>query len=205
MGKGIDTPENPVGVLADIKADGNDFIGMYYFQKSAYKTLLTKEIATAISDAGLYIVSIYENAYPTSVDYFSEPRGTSDATAAIDCAISVGQPKGTPIYFTVDCDIIPSAVIQYFKVVSSYVRSSGYTSGVYGSGTVCMALKALVLVSHTWLSGSKGWSGYWECYPHADIIQSLPTSGIWGNPYGRLNNYDTDVTPRESGGGWKIR
>lgn len=197
MNRGFDTPGNGAKVAKQAKADGYVFIGAYYFISSGYKTLLTKSIAQGISNAGLYVVSIYENGYPTNAAYFTQHNANQDAQAAVSKALAATQPDGTYIYFVVDGDVDPDAVTDYFKTVHSYVKAHGYLVGVYGSGAVCKRLTELGYVSLTWLSNAHGWQGFDEWLPHANIVQGSPTT------YHGLD-IDSDTTPNGDGGGWKI-
>lgn len=195
MSKGFDTPNNPIGKLTRIKADGIGFVGMYYFHSSGYKTLLTAEIAYAIAGAGMYIVSVWESGYPTTAGYFTGAQGSTDAAGAVGRAKEAGQPDSTPIYFAVDGDVPPSAIDTYFRTLAPIVHAAGYTVGVYASGAVCAHLAAEGLVSHTWLSQSRGWSGYASWRPHADLVQGVTAS------YHGLD-VDWDESPNGRGGGW---
>lgn len=194
--KGFDTPNNAAKIAVQAKTDGYVFAAMYYFISSSYKTLLTKSIAQGISDAGLYVVSVYENGYPTSASYFTEHNANQDAQAAVSKALAATQPGGTYIYFAVDGDVPPASVEDYFKAVHSYVKAHGYLVGVYGSGAVCKRLTEIGYVSRTWLSQSHGWAGYQEWLPHADIVQG---------PTGTYHGADVDFdTSNGNAGGWKI-
>lgn len=124
---------------------------------------LTASEKKIITDAGLYIVSIWEKGNPTKVDYFTTSQGTSDAKDAIDAAKDLGQPEGTPIYFAVDYDASDSdvrgAITKYLQAVKAVFADQGYPYklGLYGSGAVLSFFQNTF--TYTWLSGSTGWRG----------------------------------------------
>jgi hypothetical protein len=198
MAKGFDTPGDPTSIAAKLVSEGYTFVAMYYFKSSAFKKLLTKERAAALSNAGLYIVSVFENGYPTRATYFTAEKGLYDATWAVQRAQEATQPQGSPIYFTVDYQGTVKLAKEYFRKLSAKVRSNGYKVGVYGSGEICKALKEADLVDYTWLSQSTGFPGYTEWKPKANIVQGKQ---------GQLHGLDVDVdtsNPILGGGGWKI-
>jgi peptidoglycan hydrolase-like protein with peptidoglycan-binding domain len=109
-----------------------------YHTKQWSKTLAPDEVRV-LHDAGLSIFSIWESN-PTHAEYFSYARGVSDAQIACTEAKFIGQPKGSAIYFAVDCDtrdIHP--MIEYFRGVHSAMHPD-YKVGVYGSYHVLVAL-----------------------------------------------------------------
>ena len=171
---------------------GISFVGRYYSRttKIAGKKL-TKAEAQLLSKGGLEIVAVYEDA-PTSYSYFSEARGTADATGALQQAASVGQPHGSAIYFTVDYDPAPDEIADnitaYFEAINDVFAAdggSGYSVGVYGSGATCASITEAKLADFAWLAQSTGWSGYTE-FTEWNIKQG-PEQSVCG-----LNS-DTDV------------
>lgn len=124
---------------------------------------LTATEKTTITNGGLYIVSIWESGSPTSSSYFTTTQGTTDATNAITAAQAIGQPSGTPIYFTVDYDAsdsdVSGAIKNYLKAVKSVFIDQGYpyALGLYGSGAVLTYYKNTF--TYTWLAGATGWRG----------------------------------------------
>lgn len=184
---------------AEIKAEGISAVGLYYFASSAFKRLLTRDLARQISAAGLYLFSVWENGFPTTGGYFTQSRGAYDGARAAACALSAGQPSGTPIYFAVDYDASVSdlaGITAYFTALKPLLKADGYLAGVYGSGLVCRHLDDAGLVEKTWLSQSRGFSGYEGWLAHADIVQG-PSQQLLGM------DVDTDTTTG-SAGGWQV-
>jgi peptidoglycan hydrolase-like protein with peptidoglycan-binding domain len=127
-------------VAAMLKAQGIQAVGRYlgYHTKRWSKTLTPDEVR-AIHGAGLSIFSIWESN-PTHTEYFSYSRGVSDAQIACTEAKFIGQPKGTAIYFTVDCDATEmKPILEYFCGVQSAMHPD-YRIGAYGPYRVLVAL-----------------------------------------------------------------
>ena len=135
---------------------------------------------------------------PTNDAYFTAAQGGIDGAHAARRAHGAGQPAGTPIYFAVDGDVTPERALPYFQAIRNALCGAGarYSAAVYGSGAVCRLLERCGLVSHTWLSQSRGWRGYLEESRWADIVQ-----GDEGTIVGL--DVDHDVSDG-SAGGWKI-
>lgn len=167
MSSGFDTMTNCQSKASSIKSAGYDFVCRYYNTNNTSKNLTLAE-AQALSNAGVYIVSIWENGYPTSASYFSKSKGLSDGAAAYAYAKNtIGQPSSSVIYFAVDYDAstsdISGVITDYFNGVCEAFKSAGgnYGIGVYGSGAVCDYIyKNVIQVFYTWLAQSTGWSGY---------------------------------------------
>lgn len=163
MASGFDTTANAGHLAPLIKSSGYDFVGRY-LSKSTWKTISHQE-AAALKEADLGIVLIYEDG-PTSVSYFSNGRGASDAARALTQAGTLGAPCGTAIYFTVDYDANPDElagpIANYFNEVVATLAAdpSGYVAGVYGSGHTCQSVSASAGAPYTWRAQSKGWAGY---------------------------------------------
>src|ERR1700759_2608187 len=98
---GFDTNENCSKQIACISAS-YQFVGRYYNVNNQTKNLTHAE-AAALSAAGISLVAIWENGYPTKASYFTHAAGVSDGTAAYHYgAGTIGQPPGSTIYFAVD-------------------------------------------------------------------------------------------------------
>ena len=181
--------------LACVQGEGMAFVGRYYSRTTqiAGKKLTASE-AQLFVGAGLLIVAVYEDG-PTEASYFSVSRGTEDAQGAMQQAQAVGQPQGTPIYFTVDYDAsssdIAGAITAYFGALNDTFNGV-YEVGVYGSGAVCSAILAAGLAKLAWLAQSTGWSGYSQFTDWA--IKQGASQAICG-----LNS-DSDVAHGEYGG-----
>ena len=202
MATGFDTylAEDAGRQARTIKSKGYSFVGMYYFDKSGFKQQLTKAVALALSAEMLYVVSVYENGYPTHSAYFSAAQGATDGAMAVQRATEAGQPKGTPIYAAVDFDAMQRdliAITAYFKSYHAVLKAHGYISGVYGNGLVCSALVAGELAGKTWLSGATAWRGYSFWLKSADIVQGRTTLVLG-------MDCDLDTTAASGGGGWQV-
>ncbi len=160
---GIDTACDVRPHLDCITQAGYLWVGRYLASHTAIPgKILTPIEAKAIADAGLSIVSIWENGSPTSAAYFTAMRGLSDGTAAKALAESLGQPEGTLIYATVDYDALSADLVtgirQYFQAFMG--AAAPYLTGVYGSGSTCEAIVDDGYAVAGWLSEASGWSGY---------------------------------------------
>jgi hypothetical protein len=196
--RGLDATANLSRFAPELYARGFRFVARYIFSRSDFKTLLTRDESLAISAAGLDIVTVYESGSPTSDEYFTGAKGETDASIAIERATAAGQPGG-PIYLAVDYDPTnPGIADEYFKSARAVCASLGghFQPEVYGSGAVCRHLKEAGLVSRTWLSQSRGFSGYEDWLPHADIVQGPEVKEL---------GLDVDLdTAYGNGGGWRI-
>ena len=75
MAKGLDANVDCAAHAPCLKEAGVDFVGRYY-KFVAGAEPLTRTEALALSQAGLFIVAIYENGFPTRAGYFSMPRAS---------------------------------------------------------------------------------------------------------------------------------
>ncbi len=202
MSNGLDTMTNCTSKASSIKSAGYDFVCRYYNTNNTSKNLTLAE-AKALSNAGLYIVPIWENGYPTSASYFSKSKGLSDGAAAYAYAKNIiGQPGLSVIYFAVDYDAstadISGVITDYFNGVCEAFKSAGgnYGIGVYGSGAVCEYIcRTVVQVGYTWLAQSTGWAGYGK-YKNWNIKQGVSciVAGV---------SCDSDIS-NDNAGGFKI-
>jgi len=165
MAKGLDVGEDCTDQIGCLTEGGFEFVGRYYNTNNPSKNLTLAE-AQALAAAGLTVVAIWENGFPTTAGYFSDAKGVSDATAALKMASQViGQPEGSGIYFAVDYDAtaadVSGRITQYFQGVKSVLNAAEqqYEIGVYGSGATCQSLLDAGLVTLAWLSQSTGFRG----------------------------------------------
>lgn len=198
MANGLDANNDLSDYAGHLKQEGYAWVGRYI--NPGKSEPLTHAEAQKLSQAGLYIVSIWEQGSPTQVGYFNTAAGTHAGNGAVSAAKSIGQPLAFPIYFAVDYDAVESdltAMGDYFAALRVPVRAAGYFVGVYGSGLVCEYLSDKGYVSHTWLAQSRGWAGYASWKPHASIVQGGETTVL-----------GLDVDLDQSGGnagGWQIK
>lgn len=152
MSLGCDTATNVTAARLTTLEDNNfTFVGRYLNRVEGFQDGLTSSEVTRISDAGLYIVSIWQIS--KSLSHFTNANGVDDAETAVGLADDLGQTDGTPIYFAVDFDAtstqITNNVVPYFQGIKSVLDSStknpnGYKMGVYGSRAVCKIGRAHV-------------------------------------------------------------
>lgn len=193
---GLDTASDTRSRLDCIKAAGFLWIGRYLASHSVIAgKILTPIEAKAIADAGLQIVSIWENGSPTGAAYFTAARGASDGLAACQLAESLGQPSGGLIYATVDYDATHVDLVgPITEYMGAFVSGLGpYRCGIYGSGLTCATMMAYNLATASWLSEASGWSGYtnYKASGSWSILQG--DGGVCGLP--------ADVTDRDVGQG----
>ncbi len=171
--KAIDSSAKTTGQANNLAAAGYGAVGVYLRSDRCTAAMIAE-----LHTAGLQVWSIYEKGYPTSDVYFSAAKGTSDGTAAATFAKSIGQPKGTQIYATVDYDpddsdpnapTISGPISAYMKAFQSAVKPAGYLASVYGSGRTCRILIANGLAKTGWLAQSTGFAEYNVFKPKAGI------------------------------------
>ena len=152
--------------------NGYTFVGRY-LPGSAYPISLNEK--NTIVAANLSIVSLFEQN-STSASYFTQTQGSADAGTAIYGAYSMGQPLGTPIYFTVDYDAsdadISGCITQYLVAIYQKfaIFNHPYKIGLYGSGAVLEYFKDYT--DYLWLAQSPGWRGA-KAFSHFCIKQYL--------------------------------
>ncbi|MDD9149027.1 DUF1906 domain-containing protein [Sporolactobacillus sp. CQH2019] len=179
-------------MIENLKQAGIGAVGRYLGDAGSWKSMGPSE-AESILKAGLSIFSIWETA-PTERAYFSARQGMRDAEAACRYARSIGQPQGTPIYFTVDYNAGTGdleAIMAYFRAVKD--AEKGYSAGVYGSFRVVEALGRTGLAD--FFFQTYAWSdGNLSAYAHLYQFQNdRPVAGI------RVD-FDKII---KSGGTWK--
>jgi hypothetical protein len=165
MAKGLDVQVDCSSKIDCLKGEGFEFVGRYYNTNNPSKNLKLTE-AQALSAAGIAIVVVWENGFPTKASYFSNAKGISDAASALKMASElIGQPEGSAIYFAVDYDAtaadVSGPISRYFQGVKGVFDAAEkqYAIGVYGSGATCKSLLDAGLVTFTWLSQSTGFRG----------------------------------------------
>lgn len=109
----------------------------------------------------------------------SAEDGRKDGAYARAIMPKLGAPAGACVYFAIDIDgtsaQLRNNVLPYFKAVSEAFADGEYTTGIYGPGWFCQAVKDAGYVTYTWLANAKGWKGYKAFLPNADLVQELPT------------------------------
>ncbi|HWK07688.1 MAG TPA: DUF1906 domain-containing protein [Puia sp.] len=210
MKKGFDASRDLTPFAAGLKAAGYDFAGRYYNVNNHSKNLTLAE-AQALTAAGLRIIVVWENGYPTATGYFNYQKGVFDGTAAYHYALDqISQPAGSPIYFAVDYDAsgpdVNGPIMQYFQGIHDAFNTIGtnnaiYPIGVYGSGLTCSALLDGGKVTYTWLAQSMGWGGSraFTAYNIKQDMQKTECPAIKGGVAG-----DPDTSPNDLEGSFTI-
>ncbi|HZV21651.1 MAG TPA: DUF1906 domain-containing protein [Hyphomicrobiales bacterium] len=152
-----------------------------------------------------------ECSKPADPPNTTEKEAALDVAAAVRQALSVGQPKGSAIYFGVDynySDDDKDKVLRYFTVVSNELRTHGYLVGVYGNGAAITLLtsarhadgpfKGKPLVDLAWLNSARSHAGSIELYRSGkwDLLQ---TKWDFKFPAGELGavEIDTNIQNKE--------
>lgn len=155
----IDTNSNTSSHINFLKNKGITAVGRYY-SSSAWKRL-TKPEATALSNAGIQIFTVFEDRGDPQLSVSS---GIHDAQIALQQAAAVGQPEGSAIYFALEH--LPNGYnASHLPGIRNYcsglkqVLDGRYKIGVYSDGVVCDALLHEGLCEYAWLSASTAFAG----------------------------------------------
>lgn len=189
----IDTPTSAADAAACLRAQGVTTVMRYYnFQNSAGlpSKRLEPEEAERLCGAGLRLGVVFQQRQ-NRADDFSERSGARAAERALTLARDIiGQPAGSAIYFAVDFDADDDAVrdrlTPYFRAVARAFddldAAERFAVGVYGSGLVARRLREAELVSHVWLSMSRGFRDTREelAAGRYHLAQRAPASSLCG-------------------------
>jgi hypothetical protein len=177
---------------------------------------MTLAETTALSNAGLQIVSCYEsNPADPPITIYTRAKGQQDGRRAFAKAEEVGQPAGTPIYFAIDQD--PGnqrqVIEDYFQGVQegcaqylADMRAQGtlgtvYDIGVYGSGCVLDWCQAQGIATWFWQSFAPAWCGNNRVWPGANIhtwtVESARPLPCGRETFDRLEGWGRE-------GGWTV-
>jgi hypothetical protein len=193
----IDTPWNTTNKLQQLSRAGVTTVIRYYNHSNSNhlpEKCLTIQEAQAIDGVGMRLAVTFQQRQ-NSIEDFTHEAGAKAGKGAFDYASgTIGQPKDSTIYFSVDHDFISSselaAIVSFFEGVrdafaAAAARGPCYSVGVYGSGTVLEHLHVKGLATFFWLAQSRGWSGY----------QAFKNSGNWHllqGPEGKIDGFDID-------------
>ena len=135
---------------------------------------------------------------PTAVAN-GENQGVSDAQNAVRAAQSLGQPKGTAIYFACDTDPSllpggPSGGVPYYRGTAA-VRQSGYLSGCYGGAALVNACLSAGVIDRAMIPNAPSWSDG-QVPRRDDVQQGYPYVVITGE------QYDPDTANTDTAGLW---
>lgn len=187
MSFGLDYVTGPP--LDVLKSAGVTFVCRYlsFVNNLTQIKLLSHDEATALSQAGIAIVSNYEWYGNRALEGLSS--GKQDAQIADAQHKACGGPPDRPIYFSVDCDVDGSQVIDYFKAIASVIGL--HRTGAYGSYRVIKYLLDHNLI--TWAWQTYAWSGgLWDDRAHIRQYQNGVT--LAGAP-GYSVDYNQSMKP----------
>lgn len=144
---------------AQIIAAGYEGV-LRYLSTDSSKNLTPGE-RDALLDAGLSIGLVWETTATRAGQGYV--AGQHDVQAAEAQAAALGYPMGCPIFYAVDYDAAPAAVVPYFQGVQGLAR---WPVGVYGSANVIEAVPAM------WKWQTTAWS-HGRVSPRAHLYQTL--------------------------------
>lgn len=190
MFTGLDTNRD-VRPYADwAKSQGFTVIMRYYTALASAK-MLTRAEALGLSAKGFRLGAVYQDRGRLASD-FSAAHGTAAGKRALDYAMgTIGQPRGSGIYFSVDFDAsqkeIDQHILPHFQSIRAAMIEHGesepsYRLGAYGSGLVLKSLLDEGVIELAWLSMSMGFrgskafykAGHWNLHQKLEI-QNAPT------------------------------
>jgi len=120
---------------ATMEAFQTQGIGRYLTSSSQdVRQLTTQEVSDAHS-LGLSIHLFYE-MNPTYLAYFTFAQGAEDCRQAQARLAELGAPDGTVVYFTVDTNVGPEMIVEYFNGIESS-QTPAITPGIYGYQRMC--------------------------------------------------------------------
>lgn len=168
-----------------LKTQGFRTVLRYYTALASPKAL-TRAEALALVAHGFTLGAVYQDRGTTAAD-FSADRGKAAGQHALQYAMqTIGQPRGTGLYFSVDFDAsqreISNHILPHFRAVREALIEAGETApsyriGAYGSGLVLRNLLDAGVIELAWLSMSSGFrenktflqSGRWNLHQKLEI------------------------------------
>ncbi len=214
MAKGCDSSwdfdyKSRVDALVD---EGYVFIGRYLNHAEGYRNRLTVSEAERLSEAGIFIVSLYEHGDGDQIEHFTRANGIADAQDAISLAEEIGMPTGNPIYFCIDTDVRKSEmstnIVPYVQGIISELEDSGYKLGIYGPKPVCKFIRGTYSATERYMMisdspgwGESGWSSSEQDFDDWNIRQYE-----WNQPLPGVSSVVIDECESSDygGGGWKL-
>ncbi|NOU63190.1 DUF1906 domain-containing protein [Paenibacillus sp. LMG 31461] len=149
MSKGFDCATPLTAKTAALFFDQRyKFVCRYLAPSGSWKRLTANE-AVICSNAGLWIVSVFERGATNALA--GAAQGKDDGALALKYAKEVGQPEGTVIYAAVDTDVSSS----HYNAIEEYLRSfdeqiQGYELGIYGEYEICEEMRIRGVVNKLW-------------------------------------------------------
>lgn len=172
------------------KTEGYSFVVRYYSSIDSNK-VLTKNEAQYAADAGLQLVTVYQD-YNNKPEYFNYNYGVSQCNSAIEQSINAGQPatssnKPSTIYFAVEeaspGNILLSQVQDYFKGIMDTMNKfqtedpdkRRWDIGIYGDYDIVKYVKENVNPNiFVWQTSlGQGQTKYFWKYSNFNIYQNL--------------------------------
>lgn len=188
MAKGIDyTTHTTADLATKIKSAGYSFVCRYLAPDTSAWKKLTKDEAVVLNNAGLNIVSIWEQGASNALG--GATAGTKDGQLALAEAVKVGQPTGSAIYFAIDFEATASqmnTIEAYLKAAAQQI--TGYEVGVYGSYAVIEEMAKRGVCKHFWqtLAWSNGKkSQYNNIYQSDNNVTDFSLSVDHNESYGK--------------------
>lgn len=211
----IDTPWHTTNQLDCLKSSGIEVVIRYYNNGNS-ATLPQKRLelpeAQALSNDGFQIMVVYQTTQ-NSVSSFSEQKGYDAGVNAFNWAKNtIGQPRGSAIYFAVDYNAtqseIDNNIAPYFQGVKTAFEELSalgerYNVGAYGSGLVVNSLLEMKLIDYRWLSMSTGYRGTTEAIENGDyeLRQIYPSQTLCSIAV----DFDEKKSPETNIGSWSLR
>ena len=133
-----------------------------------------------ISRAGLRLFPIFQAKGGNDISSFTAKQGKQDAQEALGAIYKLGIPKGTTIYFSVDCDPLEKQilgkVIPYFREVNRIMKQYGYQVGVYGTRLTCSTVSEYGYAKYSFVRDGSPRSG-------GNVAQPLPKNWTFDQYY----------------------
>ncbi|MEK3761481.1 DUF1906 domain-containing protein [Paenibacillus sp. FSL P4-0338] len=200
MAAGVDTLNVVSSSMANcLVSNGQTFVGRYYRPAASnfYSSRLQNAEARTISNAGLFIISIFQYNSRTA-SYFTSSQAHADGATAVNQAVAAGQPSGTPIYFTVDYDAsasdLSNSIIPYLNIVKTYTDSYGYQLGIYGGYRTTTTVGAAIPGIYRWQASA--WSSG-QNDPNRRLYQYAIEQSICGGTFDKNES-------NGNAGGWRL-
>lgn len=150
------------GDIETLTATGFQFIGRYLNEKQGIRNGLTTEEATRISNAEMYILSLYETTGNETITELNQTFAIAQAQEAITLASALNQTANTYIFFCIEgkktLPYTPERVDQYVpgylaglnSVFSDSTQNPrNYKWGLYSEAMACKKAKELYPSCHT--------------------------------------------------------
>lgn len=175
----VDLGSDSRRILPQLQTRGVKTLFRYYAPRNEPERglpdkILTRDEAEAIMEAGFSLGAVFQ-FYSHVLDNMNPRRGRSDAERAIAYAAeTIGQPRGSAIYFAVDNNWFQPAqlarVESYLAAVAEVFAANGdpYRIGVYGAGRTCRFARERGLAELSWLAKSTCWAETVDWYNDAD-------------------------------------